>query len=404
MEAEGTSKERSSEPTAVQLESPRRVEVAGHELHLFLEAGPMISAMIRDIQGAQQRVWLEMYIFLNDGAGVPVAEALKERARAGVDVRVLYDAIGSSTTPSAFFQDMEKAGVQVHAFHTIGEALRGRSIFRVLNRRNHRKILVVDGRVAYFGGMNVADPVRCLQAEGPVPGSMSAGWRDVHVRLTGPQQQEIAESFERSWQRAHRQKVRWRPRAYRRGQLAPGEEAIQFFDTGPGPRYARAARIFIQLFRAARRSITLSMAYFVPLGRVLRELLRARRRGVRVRVIVPGESDVVLAHWAARYLYQRLLRRRIRLYERQGDMLHSKVMVVDNQWTVVGSSNLDPRSLWTNLEFLAVIRSRSLARALNEICQYEIDRSRRVTLADCYQRRCWGRLLDRFAWSLRWWL
>jgi cardiolipin synthase len=158
------------------------------------------------------------------------------------------------------------------------------------------------------------------------------------------------------------------------------------------------------LIGAARRTITLSMAYFIPVGRVWHELLRARRRGVRIRVIVPGQSDVRLAEWATRYLYSALLRRRICVYERAVEMLHSKVMVVDNQWTVVGSCNLDARSLFINLEFLAVIRSRAFARAVNDICKYELERSQRVTRKSCYRRRLWQRLLERMAWSLRWWL
>src|SRR5207237_1523942 len=127
-----------------------------------------------------------------------------------------------------------------------------------------------------------------------------------------------------------------------------------------------------RLIRAARHSVTLSMAYFVPVGRVLRELLRAHRRGVFVRTVVPGRSDVPVVQRATRHLYTRLLRRRFHVYERQVNMLHSKVMSVDDAWVVLGSSNLDARSLWINLEFLAVIHSRKLARELNDVVRFEI--------------------------------
>jgi cardiolipin synthase len=381
---------------------PRRVAIAGHELVIYVESPPLVAAMITDIQSAQRRVWLESYIFVNDAVGIAVAEALKERAAAGVDVRVLYDAIGSQTTPTAFFRDLARAGARVHAFHSLGEALRRFSVFRVLNRRDHRKLLVIDDAVAYFGGMNLVDQTRAADLEDAESLPSSAGWRDVHVRLTGPQQGEVAESFERSWQRAHRQKIRRRSRSYRRGLLATGEESIQFFDSGPGPAHTRAARVFTRLFRAAERRLTLSMAYFVPVGRVLRELLKAHRRGVFVRVVVPGRSDVPIVQYATRYLYAKLLRRRFHVYERQVNMLHSKVMVVDDQWTVLGSANLDARSLWINLEFLAVIRSRNLARVMTEIVQFEIAQSRRITLKEYRQRSWLQRLRDRLAWSLRW--
>src|SRR5262249_4819153 len=126
--------------------------------------------------------------------------------------------------------------------------------------------------------------------------------------------------------------------------------------------------------------------------------------GVFVRTVVPGRSDVPVVQRATRHLYTKLLRRRFHVYERQVNMLHSKVMVVDGEWAVLGSSNLDARSLWINLEFLAAIQSRTLARALNDIIGYEIAHSRRITRKKYLRQRWWQRLLDRLAWSLRWWL
>jgi cardiolipin synthase len=384
---------------------PRRVHVAGQELTLFLESPGLIEALLHDIRNARERVWVEIYIFYHDAAGTAINEALQERARAGVDVRVLYDAIGSQTTPGWFFRNLEKAGARVHAFHSFWEALWRFSFLRVLNRRNHRKVVVIDDQIAYFGGMNLIEPSSAGQVREPggLPTS-SGGWRDVHVRLVGSQQPEVAESFDRSWRRAHGEKIERRPASYRWAQLSRKEESIQFFDTGPGLRYTRASRVFSRLIAQARRSITISMAYFIPVGRVLTELLRARKRGVLIRAIVPGTSDVKIAQWASAYLYKRLLRRRISIHERQQEMLHSKVMVVDNEWVVTGSSNLDARSLWLNLEFMAVIRSRAMARAMTAICRYEQERSRRVTLQECYGQPCWKQWRNRLAWSLRWWL
>ena len=380
------------------------IEVAGHELTLFIETGPLLTAMLRDIAAANSRVWLETYIFLDDGVGQVLAAALKERARAGVEVRVLYDAVGSQWTSSAFFREMEHAGVRVHVFHSFWEALGRFSFLRILNRRNHRKLLVIDDRVAYFGGMNVADAGNVLALNRVEPHPRSVGWRDVHVRLVGPQQSECAESFERSWRVAHGERLARRPRAYRQALLAPGDESIQFFDSGPGRRHMHAARLFTRLVKLARQSITLSMAYFLPVGPVLPALLKAPRRDVRVRVVVPGASDVPLVHCATRHLYDQLLRRRVRIYERRQHMLHSKVMVVDDEWSVVGSCNLDARSLYINYEFLAVIHSPRLAQALNEIVEGEIACSERISFK-AYRKRGWWRwLIDRLAWMLRWWL
>lgn len=384
--------------------APVSLNVAGHDLTIYAESPPLFNAMVRDIHNARQRVWLESYIFLDDAAGQAIAAALMERARAGLDVRVLVDAVGCLSTSTMFFRHMQEAGVKVHAFHSFWEVFRRFPALRFLNRRNHRKLLVIDDRVAYFGGMNIVDQTHIHMVEDTDLLPSSAGWRDIHVRLSGPQLPEVAESFERSWQRAHGQPVPRRLRPYREARLAPGDESVQFFDSGPGRAHTRAARIFRRLIRSARRSLTFAMAYFLPVGGVLRDLLKAHKRGVFVRVVVPGESDVPIVQRATRHLYSHLLRRRFHIHERQRNMLHSKVMIVDDQWAVVGSSNLDARSLWYHLEFLAVIHSRNLARILNEIIAEEIAYSRRITLTECLQRRWWQRLMDRMAWAARWWL
>lgn len=379
----------------------RRLRVDGHELKVFVESASLIAAMIADIQTATTRVWLESYLFAGDSAGQAVAEALKERARAGVDVRLLYDAVGSFGTPSAIFEEMQAAGIQLHAFHTLWEALGELSILRILNRRHHRKLLVVDERVAYFGGMNIVHEMEEARGEG-VP--TSTGCRDVHVRLAGPRQTELARNMDHLWRRLHKQPVSRRPGSWRRPMISSHGEHLHFFDSSPGFKHSRAARIFSQLIRRATRSITLSMAYFIPVGKILRELLRARRRGVLVQVIVPGQSDVPVVQRASRHVYSRLLRHGILIHERQDKMLHGKVMIVDGQWALVGSGNLDPRSLWINREFFAVIRSHTMAAVLGQVCAYEMRHSRLVTLTECRQRSWWQRLLDWAAWSFRWWL
>ena len=178
----------------------------------------------------------------------------------------------------------------------------------------------------------------------------------------------------------------------------------KLIDSRPVWRRRSHRRVFLSLIRMARQSITISMAYFLPTSRVQRALYRARKRGVRVRVVVPAESDVRLIQWATRHLYARLLRHGIEVFERQKQMLHSKVMVVDGRTVLLGSCNLDPRSLWWNLEFSGVIHSKAMAAAVEEICQFEIAQSRQVTMDDYRRRSFWQRLRDRLAYALRRWL
>jgi cardiolipin synthase len=384
----------------------RRLHAAGHDLEIYTESPPLIAAMRRDIENARRRVWLESYIYVADAAGQALGEALKARVSAGADVRLVYDAVGSARTPAAFFDDLSRAGVQVHAYHSFAEALTRSAPLRVLNRRDHRKLLIVDDHVAYFGGMNIVDQTGLFtpaQAKAHHLPS-SAGWRDVHVRLTGPKQPLVADAFDRLWRRAHlKQKAPW-PDWPIAQMLASGHDDVWFFDSQPQWRQRSPVRVFTPLIRQAKEEIILAMAYFLPTRRLLREMYRARRRGARVRVIVPAQSDVALVQAATRHLYGKLLKHGIEIYERQDQMLHGKSMVIDGLWGVVGSCNFDPRSLWHNLEFLAVFRAEAMAAALREICDFEMRHSLRISLEDVANRSWWRRLADSAAYRLRRWL
>jgi len=382
-----------------------RVSVAGYELVLFEEAPELIDAMVCDLRTASQRIWLESYIIAADAAGQEIADVLLERAAQGVDVRVMYDSVGSVSTPTSFFERLSEGGVKVHGYRTLRATLSRRSFLQAFNRRDHRKLLVVDDTVGYFGGMNIVDQ-RNIQTVADAKARhlpVSAGWRDLHVRMTGPQQADLAEAFDQLWRRVHRLK-RGRQK-WPLDRLTPeGEDLIAFFDCRPAFRKRQPARVYVPLLRQARHDITVLMAYFIPVGRVLREFVRARRRGVRVRVVIPEQSDVRLVRWATRHFYSFLLRRGFQIYERKDRMLHSKVMVIDDRWSIVGSCNLDPRSLRLNLELIAAIRSRAMATAVKRICRYEIQHSERITLAHWHKRTWLERIGDRIAWSLRRWL
>jgi cardiolipin synthase len=382
------------------------VLVDGNEWTLFDESGPLIAAMVEDIRRARSRIWMESYIFADDDAAGRVVDALAERAAGGVEVRLMIDAWGSFRTGAAIFDRLRQAGVQVHWFHAFSEAIFVARFLEMLNERNHRKLLAIDGRVAYFGGMNVVDasgiraPADAKNRRLP----SSAGWRDVHVRMAGPRASEIADMCDRLWRRAIRQPRDKEPRWSVQQVLGSMSDAFFFFGSRPTFRYHRPHRVLGPLLREAKHDITILVAYFLPLGAVLQELIAARRRGVRVRVIVPGQSDVKPVQWATRHFYEYLLKRGIEVYERKDRMLHSKAIVVDQRWSVIGSCNLDARSLRHNLEFFAVVRCDALAAALLKICRREIEASVRVTAASLRHRSWWQRTVDRAAWALRRWL
>ena len=383
--------------------SANSLVVADQELILFENSHSLIQSMVRDLQQAQKRIWLECYMIVDDAAGQALAEVIRERAAQGVEVRVLYDAVGSLTTPNEFFHSLEIAGAQVHAYHSLWESLWRFSFFRIFNRRDHRKLLAIDDQICYFGGMNIVDlsGLNTLQDVKNMHLPMSAGWRDVHVRLVGSKQKEVAQVMDRLWRHVHRlpnvKPSKWNIDAL----LSSTQDSISFFDFEPLKFSRRAQRMFVPLIHKARKSITLAMAYFIPIGRILSALIKARRRGVKVRVIVPAVSDVQTVRYASRHLYASLLKKGIRIYERQNQMLHSKVMIVDGVWSVIGSCNLDPRSLRVNLEFSSLIRSINVATALLRMLRHDLRHSHRITPEFCLQRSWRERLLDQVAWSFR---
>ncbi len=381
------------------------VIVAGHRLDVFTEAPALFESMLGDIDQAQHRIWMETYIFADDASGTAIAQALMRRARQGLDVRLLYDTVGSTATPLAFFAMLREAGVRVHGYHSLWESLRKVRFFTIFNRRDHRKLLVVDDRCAYFGGMNIVDhgrDWRYLNLDDRA--APMTGWRDMHIRMEGPQQQQLTESFERSWAHATGLRLGRRSTAYRRVRLSGGAESIHFFDSGPGLKFSRAPRVYRRMLGGAQHSVVIAMAYFIPVGRVMFALTRLRSRKVGVRIIVPARPDVRVARYATLYLYKRLLRAGFAIHERTTRMMHTKLIVIDRQWTILGSANMDPRSLYTNLELMAVIRSDRFAAVARRICRHEIRRSRRVRLADVARYSVRTRFLAMLAWSLRWWL
>ncbi len=377
--------------------------VAGNELTIYAEAAPLFESMIMDIRSARRRVWMETYIFADDGSGSRIAEELSAAAQRRLDARLLYDSVGSMLTEKSFFSDMRDQGVDVHAYHTFFEALRHFSPLRIMNRRDHRKLLIVDDEIVYFGGMNIVDHGRDFRyLNTPEEAAPTVGWRDFHVRLKGPAAQQVAASFERSWDQAHGRPISVRPRAYRRVHLPQHDESIHFFDSGHGLGYSRADRVFRRILRGAQREAVIAMAYFVPVRRVLGAILRLRRDRRRVLVVVPAMGDMPLVRHASQYLYRKLLNRGVRIFERSNRMLHAKLVIVDKRWTICGSSNMDPRSLWINQEFLAVIKSDAFARAARSIVAYELHHSRRVSPNET--RPIHIRMLCGLAWLLRWWL
>lgn len=348
----------------------------------WYSAGSALFAdMLAAINAARTSLALEMYIYADGHPGEAIRDALVRARERGVRVRVLLDAIGSFELPGDFWSPLTETGGEVRFFNPI--TLKRFAI------RDHRKLLVCDHSEAFIGGFNVAPD---YDGDG-----VSRGWRDFGLRVTGAIVGQIAESFELMFDRADFQHQRFlqfrKPRSNR---SLPGTNT-RLLLSGPG----RGANPFIRELRAdlaTAREVKIVMAYFLPNRRLQRELLKVRRRGGSVQLVLPGRSDVPLSQFAARGLYRRLTRRGVEIFEYQPQILHGKLLIVDGK-VYVGSANLDPRSLHINYELMVRVEDPTEAAHARRLFQETLHHSRRVELGEHTDG-----LRDRIGQRLAFWL
>jgi len=336
--------------------------------------------MVGAIGDARERVDLETYIYAADEVGWRIGEALAAKAGAGVRVRILVDAAGSLFS---FSNDLESYlrghGVVVRRFHRWSWR-RPRRFYR----RNHRKLLAIDGQVAYVGGFNL-NRESSRSAYGP------ERWRDTHVRMTGAMAAHASALFDAFWAGDHS----WSPPS------TGGDVLI--------PNHSRICKhqvhcLYVRLLRSAERRLFVTTPYFVPDHGTQNELVQAARRGVDVRLLLPGKSDVPITRWAARAAYRKLMAAGIRLFEYQPRVLHAKTAVVDGLVATVGTANLDYRSLFVNYELNLFSASRELCAALEAQFLADLTEAMEVT-APRWSSRPWsGMVAESVGWLARRWL
>ncbi|HYE57077.1 MAG TPA: phospholipase D-like domain-containing protein [Rhodothermales bacterium] len=351
----------------------------GCEATELLNGDAIFPAMLAAIRSARETVTFETYIYWKGETGHAFSEALCERARAGVRCHVILDWIGSADIDEADVKAMEDAGVQVVRYHP----LRWYHLAR-LNERTHRKLLVVDGRVGFTGGVGIAD-------EWTGDGFDPKHWRDTHFRVVGPVVAQMQAAFVDGWLRTTGELLDGP------GYFPPlescGAMRAQVFSSSPRQGNDSVRLMYLMSIAAARRSIRMSYGYFVPDRGALAMLERAVRRGVKVEIVLPGRHiDAPMTRFAARGLYGRLLKRGIRIFEYQPAMYHCKVLIVDEAWVSVGSTNFDNRSFLLNEE--ANLNVLDEAFAGRQVAVFEQDKAHaeEITL-EAWRRRPLGEKL-----------
>ncbi len=355
--------------------------LSGNRVQALVNGDEIFADMLQTIRGAQKSITFEMYIYWRGTIGDEFTAALAERARAGVKVHVLIDALGSQKIEEAVIERMKRAGVRVELYNPV----RWHTLAR-MNNRTHRKIMVVDGTIGYTGGAGIGDEWR---GDARNPGE----WRDTHFRLEGPAVAQMQAAFMENWIEVTGEVLHG---AEYFPELAPaGASRAQFFVSSPGGGGESAQLLYLMSIAAAGRSIQLSAAYFVPDNNEVRQLVAARARGVRVQLIVPGAvTDSALVRRASRSTWGELLRAGVEIYEYQPTFFHVKVMTVDGLWVSVGSTNFDTRSFSTNDEANLNVYDRAFAQAQERIFAADLARSRRVTLDEWESRPLLERLWE----------
>jgi len=362
--------------------------VGGNRADLLLNGEQIFPAMLEAIRGAQRTITYAQYFYEDGPIARDLAESMAERCRAGLGVNVLLDAFGALSMPKEYADIMSRSGCHVAWFRPLTQY-----IFRRYSNRNHRRILVVDGRVGFTGGSGVS---RKWMGNGRI----EHHWRDTDVRIQGPAVEYLQAAFVENWLEATGVVLGGEP--YFPRPIEPsGEVYAQVVKSSPAAGSFAMYTTFLLAVNSAQRSIHITNPYFVIDARMRDALIAARRRNVRVLVLVPGSIDHNIVRQASRRQFGDLLKAGVEIYEYLPALLHSKTMVIDGVWATIGSTNLDNRSFAVNDELNVIVYNRAVAQRLENAFGDDLAHSRRVTLQAWKSRGLTARLLETLALPIR---
>jgi cardiolipin synthase len=372
----------------------------GNKVTLLIDGPATYAAMFKAIRNAKKHINLETFILEDDEIGRKFMDLLLRKQAEGVQVNIIYDSMGSLTTPESFFKRLRDRGIQVVEFNPLNP-FKGRAEW-FLTSPDHRKLLIVDGKVAILGGINISNvysgrPSGRKKVKGePLP------WRDTDVQIEGPAVAEAQKLFLETWLKQKGPKLA--EQKYLPKQKEYGKALVRIVGSTPGTDNRITFIVYVSAITFAENSIHLTNAYFIPDGQVLDALNDAARRGVDVKIILPATSDFSLALNAARYNYSGLLEAGVKIYERRKVLLHAKTAVIDGVWSTVGSTNLDYLSLLSNDEVNAVVLSREFAVEMERMFASDLAQSDQIQLDKWKERSLLQKIKEATAHLLSRWL
>ncbi|WP_296951869.1 cardiolipin synthase [uncultured Massilia sp.] len=363
--------------------------IAGNKVTLLFDGPATMREMLSAARAATSSINLETYIFDKDEIGDEFAGVLIDKQRQGVQVNIMVDAVGALATPSAFFGKMRDAGIRVVVFNPVNPA-KARGKWE-LNNRDHRKLMIVDGRTAFTGGINISGTYansslfRSRNKPKQIDGD-KVGWRDTHIKIEGPAVAPLQWSFVNLWVQQEGGEL---PQAEYFPKLAPvGDKFVRVLSTTP-ERDSEIYKSLVVAINEAKTSIHITSAYFVPDQQIVDALVAAARRGVDVKLVLPGVSDHSLIRYAGQGFYDDLLKGGVRIFELQIAVLHAKTAVIDGAWSTIGSANIDRRSFIHNYELNVVVIDPAFGRDMESAFNEDMRDSKEVTLAQ-WRKRPWA--------------
>ncbi|MFG6385511.1 MAG: cardiolipin synthase [Muribaculaceae bacterium] len=342
------------------------------KVDVFVSGKEKFDSLKKDLLSAKKFINLEYYIFENDKIGTEISEILMKKARSGVTVRVIYDHVGSFTVKSRFFKKMREAGILIFPFFKVSFPQLGTR----LNWRNHRKLCVIDGTIGYLGGMNIAD--RYIDG-----GKKFASWRDTHVRVEGTVVSALQYAFAVDWHFMGQPLIE---EEFNADNNTDSNISVQMLTSGPTSQWSNISYMFHKAICSARRRIYIQTPYFLPTDSLLKGLITAALSGVDVRVLIPRKSDSHLLDNASASYISECLRSGIKIYFYEAGMLHSKLIIVDDDFVTIGSTNFDFRSFEHNFEGNLFFYSQEFTNKMLEIFREDLKQSTRV-LPDAWSKR-----------------
>ena len=361
----------------------------GNRTRLLVDGDEAYPAMLKAIHEAKRSVALQTYIYGSDDVGEAFTAALEMAARRGVDVRVLVDGLGAISVRRSLRKRLAKAGGEARAYVRVDK------IFRqpLINLRNHRKLLIVDGQLAFTGGMNISRE----HTKGALPKLRrftrrlrQAPIRDVHFQVQGPLVADLQAAFAADWVKSGGQGLSGKAWAWRGAKA--GKDQGRMVLSGPDHNLEKIYELLLAALLQARHSVDLCTPYFIPDHALLMALRGLGHAGVKVRLLVPRLTDHFFMAWAAREYYGELISAGVEVWEMKGSFIHTKVARLDDHWCFIGSANLDPRSFRLNFELNLELRSAALARDLDALLESYLEDARRVDLPILRRRPLWMRL------------